>query len=87
MVDFTKPECCDWFSDYLDETRSKYGIDGFKFDAGEVKIQNRIYLGPELHVVFTHTVCRILYAVFNFTLNRRTKFLNLRQSELSFEPI
>ena len=36
MIDFTNPECSDWFKNHLYERMENYGIDGFKFDAGEV---------------------------------------------------
>ena len=35
MVDFTNPQCFDWFVAHLNERKARYGLDGFKFDAGE----------------------------------------------------
>jgi len=35
LLDFTKPEAVDWFCSQLDFLRSAYGVDGFKFDAGD----------------------------------------------------
>ncbi|XP_059062090.1 myogenesis-regulating glycosidase-like [Achroia grisella] len=34
-IDFTKPDARKWYTDRLDLLRSSYGIDSFKFDAGE----------------------------------------------------
>ena len=36
MIDFTNSKCSKWFTDHLNERKDFYGIDGFKFDAGEV---------------------------------------------------
>ncbi len=36
-VDYTNPEAVKWWSDRLEKLRADYGIDSFKFDAGEVK--------------------------------------------------
>lgn len=38
-VDFTNPKAFDWFKSRLDTLRDDYGIEGFKFDAGEAMIQ------------------------------------------------
>ena len=35
VVDFTNPQARDWWTGRLEELRSNYGIDSFKFDAGE----------------------------------------------------
>ena len=35
VVDFTNPQSRDWWTGRLEELRSNYGIDSFKFDAGE----------------------------------------------------
>ncbi|XP_041466131.1 myogenesis-regulating glycosidase-like [Lytechinus variegatus] len=40
MLDVTNPEAVSWFVNRLEEVRSDYGIDSFKFDAGETN-----YLG------------------------------------------
>ena len=36
MVDFTNPECTQWFVNHLNKRKQDLNIDGFKFDAGEV---------------------------------------------------
>jgi alpha-glucosidase (family GH31 glycosyl hydrolase) len=40
MIDFTNPDCSKWYVDHLESRMTEYGIDGFKFDAGELSIQN-----------------------------------------------
>lgn len=35
VLDFTNPQCEDWYDTQLQELMKKYGIDGFKFDAGD----------------------------------------------------
>ena len=35
LLDFTNPEAVDWFCSRLDFLHSNYGVDGFKFDAGD----------------------------------------------------
>ncbi|CAK8688185.1 myogenesis-regulating glycosidase-like [Clavelina lepadiformis] len=35
-IDFTDPDACDWYSGLLDDVRTRYGVDSFKFDAGEI---------------------------------------------------
>jgi hypothetical protein len=35
LLDFTIPEAVDWFCSRLDYLQSTYGVDGFKFDAGD----------------------------------------------------
>ncbi len=35
VLDFTNPAAVDWFGGQLKNLQSKYGIDGFKFDAGD----------------------------------------------------
>lgn len=39
-IDFTEPAACDWYFSKLDDVRKTYGVDSFKFDAGEL---NYIY--------------------------------------------
>jgi alpha-glucosidase len=35
VLDFTNPEAVEWFSEQLNNMVSEYGLDGFKFDAGD----------------------------------------------------
>lgn len=35
VLDFTNPEAVKWFREKLDALRERYGVDGFKFDAGD----------------------------------------------------
>lgn len=35
LLDFTNPEAVEWFCLQLDHLQSAYGVDGFKFDAGD----------------------------------------------------
>jgi alpha-glucosidase len=35
VMDFTNPEAIDWFQQQLDKMIKDYGVDGFKFDAGD----------------------------------------------------
>lgn len=35
-LDTTNPEAVAWFKSILKETQNKYGVDGFKFDAGDI---------------------------------------------------
>nr|XP_018667420.1 myogenesis-regulating glycosidase-like [Ciona intestinalis] len=35
-IDFTNPKACDWYYSLLEKVRSTYGVDSFKFDAGEI---------------------------------------------------
>ena len=37
VLDFTNPAAVKWFDDNLDRLVTKYGVDGFKFDAGDPK--------------------------------------------------
>jgi len=39
-IDFTNPSACDWYHNMLEEVKTTYGVDSFKFDAGEL---NYIY--------------------------------------------
>ena len=34
VLDLSNPDACKWFKDKLDSIMDKYGVDGFKFDAG-----------------------------------------------------
>ena len=35
MLDMSNPDACEWLSGKLKEMQEKYGVDGFKFDAGD----------------------------------------------------
>ncbi len=35
ILDFTNPKTCAWFGDKLTSLMERYGVDGFKFDAGD----------------------------------------------------
>lgn len=37
VLDFTNPDAKKWFTDRLDYLMTQYGIDGFKFDAGDAR--------------------------------------------------
>jgi alpha-glucosidase len=37
LMDFTNPKAVDWFSEQLDQLVKNYGVDGFKFDAGDME--------------------------------------------------
>lgn len=36
MIDFTKPEAAEWFHTELDGVQKSYGVNGFKFDGGDM---------------------------------------------------
>ena len=36
VMDLTNPGCCEWFHGVLDHMIKDYGVDGFKFDAGDL---------------------------------------------------
>lgn len=38
MIDFTNPDAVSWMYDQLDNLVDRYGIDGYKFDAGDASI-------------------------------------------------
>ncbi len=38
MIDFTNPEAVEWMHAQLDNLMERYGIDGYKFDAGDASI-------------------------------------------------
>ncbi len=50
VLDFTNPKATKWFNDQLDRLVKDYGVDGFKFDAGDFKYyptgQNAISMKP-----------------------------------------
>merc|ERR1712136_31403 len=35
-IDFTNPEACDWYESLLSKVKEDFGVDAFKFDAGEI---------------------------------------------------
>ena len=35
VLDFTNPDAVSWYQNELNELRDRYGVDGFKFDAGD----------------------------------------------------
>ncbi|MBQ7313867.1 MAG: glycoside hydrolase, partial [Clostridia bacterium] len=37
VVDMSNPDAAKWFRDMLDYLMTEYGVDGFKFDAGDVQ--------------------------------------------------
>ena len=37
VLDFTNPDAQRWFKDQLDRLQNEYGVDGFKFDAGDAE--------------------------------------------------
>jgi len=41
VLDFTNPGAVDWFDDQLEYLSSEYGVDGFKFDAGDSHFYNQ----------------------------------------------
>jgi hypothetical protein len=43
-LDFTNPGVVAWFKNNLDTLRFKYGIDGFKFDAGDAQFYNDSFI-------------------------------------------
>ena len=48
-VDFTNPQAVNWWSQRLEDLRSTYGIDSFKFDAGESNwLPSSILLNEEI---------------------------------------
>ena len=42
LLDFTHPNAVAWFSEQLDRLVKDYGVDGFKFDGGEVEFYSSI---------------------------------------------
>ncbi|XP_066252568.1 myogenesis-regulating glycosidase-like [Euwallacea similis] len=41
QIDFTNPEAAKWWSDRLQNLKDTYGLDSFKFDAGEIDYANQ----------------------------------------------
>jgi len=37
LMDFTNPKAINWFNEQLDQVVKTYGVDGFKFDAGDME--------------------------------------------------
>ncbi|MDR1763834.1 MAG: glycoside hydrolase family 31 protein [Dysgonamonadaceae bacterium] len=68
--DFTNPAAADWFVETLKKFQAEYGIDGFKFDAGD----NSFYYSPNLvsyrkdAVSVTHTEAWVRIGL-NFPFN------------------
>ena len=53
LLDLSNPETVRWFLSELDRLQSKYGIDGFKFDAGDLEFYQDLVsygnIGPNDH--------------------------------------
>jgi alpha-glucosidase (family GH31 glycosyl hydrolase) len=53
LLDFSNPEAVDWFCSRLDDLRSTYSVDGFKFDAGDSSFYKGIVaaqsVSPNVH--------------------------------------
>ncbi len=50
VLDFTNPECCEWFDGKLNYLMDKYGVDGFKFDSGDTYLyrsDDKTYISQE----------------------------------------
>jgi len=58
LLDFTNPEAVDWFTSQLDYLMEEYGVDGFKFDAGD----SQYYLDVKAHKDVTPNVHTELFA-------------------------
>jgi alpha-glucosidase len=43
LLDFTNPDAAEWFKSQLNNLTSKYGVDGFKFDAGDFEFYENIF--------------------------------------------
>jgi alpha-glucosidase len=68
LLDFTNPAAVEWFNDQLDRIVRDYGMDGFKFDAGDMPFYNTDALS--MTAVSPNRQCE-LYAQFGlrFPLN------------------
>lgn len=42
LLDFTNPKATEWFKNQLNKLMSEYGVDGFKFDAGDLEYYENI---------------------------------------------
>jgi len=43
LMDLTNPEAFDWFKSQLDHLTNEYGVDGFKFDAGDFEYYENLH--------------------------------------------
>ncbi len=82
LLDFTNPHAVDWFNKQLDHLVSAYGVDGFKFDAGDTDFYPPDALSKEPATPNEH--CR-LFAQFglNFPLNEYRACWNMAGQPLA----
>lgn len=59
VLDFSNPDACKWYCDQLDSIMSRYGVDGFKFDAGD------IYFYDDKDITFGNVSAREQTRLFN----------------------
>ena len=62
MLDMSNPVACEWLSGKLKEMQAKYGVDGFKFDAGDAANYSpekiRVHDGKSYGPAHTELWCR-----------------------------
>ena len=62
-MDFTNPGAVKWFNEQLDQVVKNYGVDGFKFDAGDMGYYSNIVsyekISPNSGTRATHPVITI----------------------------
>ena len=62
MLDMSNPAACAWLSEKLKDMQARYGIDGFKFDAGDTSNYSsediRVYDGVSYGPAHTELWCR-----------------------------